>query len=339
MKVALVTPNFHQPRGNTVTVQRIADKLENRGVETEIISITDDNMITELPNADIIHGFHAYHFFTFKKKLEQKIDSYVLTITGTDLNHDLFNNARRADVIQSVTEAKAVHVFNEKAKQILIEEIPAVSDRIYVIPQGISDLNDTKLTIDKEANTFLFVLPAGIRKVKNIPFAINMLERLHEKAGHIRLLIVGPIIEEDEGQLVKDLVEKNKDWVQYIGQVPHSLMGAVYKHGDAMLNTSHSEGQSTSIIEAMGYGLPVLVSSNEGNLSLVTHEQTGLVFNGESEFLDYAERLVNNNELRETLGGAAQEYIAKHHSDTSEVEILLNIYECIRKQNREQVSQ
>ena len=331
MKVVLVTPNFHQPRGNTVTVQRIADKLENQKIETEIISVTEDHKIRTLPRADVVHGFHAYRFFNFIEGLEDPIESYVLTITGTDLNHDLFDSHKRADVIKSVTQAKVIHVFNDNAKNLLTKEVPSVAEKIYVIPQGTSELNDTDLAINKEANTFLFVLPAGIRKVKNIPFAINMLTTLYEKYPHIRLLIVGPIIEEDEGKLVEDLVEKNKEWVQYIGQVPHKSMGAIYRNADAMLNTSYSEGQSTAIIEAMGYGLPVLVSANEGNLSLVAHKETGFVYSKPIEFLDYAAQLVNNNEVRENLGEYAQSYIAKYHSNSYEIDTLVKIYKYAQK--------
>jgi glycosyltransferase involved in cell wall biosynthesis len=327
MKVVLVTPNYHQPRGNTITVKRISDKLNACGVETEVVSITENNIVDTLPPADLIHGFHAYRFFKFKEKLTEKIEHYIVTITGTDLNHDLFDENRRDEVIQSVTEADAVHVFSEKAQKMLLTEVPEIADKTYIIPQGTTDFNETSLAIKKEENTFLFVLPAGIRKVKNVPFAIHILKKLYEKMPHIRLLLVGPIIEEDEGELVKKLVEENKKWVQYIGQVPHNEMGAVYKHADAVLNTSHSEGQSTAIIEAMSLKLPLLVSRNEGNLSLITHHQTGFVYNNEGEFLEYAEKLVNNYEIREQFGKAAEKHINKHHTNTSEVEMLLKIYE------------
>ncbi|RBW69597.1 glycosyltransferase family 4 protein [Bacillus taeanensis] len=327
MKIVLVTPNYHQPRGNTITVKRISDKLNSRGIETEIVSITEDHHVNMLPPADLVHGFHAYRFFKFKETLHQKMDTYVITMTGTDLNHDLFNDERRSDVIQSVTEASAVHVFSEKARNILLKEVPEIKEKTFVIPQGTTNFTTTDFTIQKEDNTFLFVLPAGIRKVKNVPFAIHTLKKLHEKLPYVRLLLVGPIIEKDEGQLVKNLVEENKDWVQYIGQVSHHEMGAIYKHADAVLNTSHSEGQSTAIIEAMSLRIPLLVSGNEGNLSLITHNQTGFVYNDEGEFLEYAEQLVNNYEIREQFGEAAEKHINKHHTNTSEVEMLLKIYE------------
>ncbi|MFE8699373.1 glycosyltransferase [Cytobacillus sp. FJAT-54145] len=329
MNIVLATPNFHQPRGNTVTVQRIADGLKQSGHTTEIISMTEDSTITSLPKADLVHGFHAYRFFKFKERLNHDIHPYVVTITGTDLNHDLFNEDKREHVILSLTEASAIHVFDEEARQVLVKEIPSTEPKLFTIPQGIVAFPPSQLAFQKEKGTFLFVLPAGIRKVKNVSFAINMLRLLHEKQPHIRLCIVGPVIEEEEGRHISYLVEENNEWVTYLGSIPHVDMGTIYSQTDALLNTSISEGQSSAILEAMGHGLPVLVSDNQGNRNIVHHNQTGLVYRSQHEFLDYAENLVNNNEMRIKLGQSAQSYIDSYHSGKFEVESILKMYEFV----------
>ncbi|SFB14019.1 Glycosyltransferase involved in cell wall bisynthesis [Bacillus sp. cl95] len=327
MKIVLVTPNFHQPRGNTVTVQRIADGLKTFGITTEIVSVTEEGAANVLPAADLIHGFHAYRFYKFLEKLEHKVESYIVTITGTDLYQDLFNDEKRLDVVRSLAGAAAIHVFDKRAKQLLEKEIPSVANRVHIIPQANSFFPKTKINFEKETGTFLFVLPAGIRKVKNIPFAINSLKKLYTQNDRVRLWIVGPVIEEDEGLAVKELLEENKNWAKYMGAVPHSMMGAVLLEADVVLNTSHSEGQSTAILEAMGFGIPVLVSSNDGNRSIVSHERTGFVYNEESDFLVYAEKLINNSDGRKEIGQAAIRYVNENHNRHSEAVALKRIYE------------
>jgi glycosyltransferase involved in cell wall biosynthesis len=326
MKVVLATPNYHQQRGNTVTVQRIAEKLKNIGVVTSIVSITESLHTDPLPQADLIHGFHAYRFYKFKERLGREIGSYVITMTGTDLNQDLFDSGKRKDVIKSVREAKAVHVFTEKAKKLLIAEVPEIASRVLVIPQGTTEFPASNSAKMKENGTFQFLLPAGIRQVKNIPFAIKALKKLHKEYPYTRLLIVGPIIETDEAEIVKELLAENKSWAEYIGQVPHSEMGGLYRHADAVLNTSHSEGQSTAIIEAMGAGIPVLVSANDGNLSLIAHGETGFVYHDEAEFLQYAQQLITQEKIRTALGERGQKYISVHHGNPGEAEALLELY-------------
>ncbi|MGD7022342.1 glycosyltransferase [Rossellomorea vietnamensis] len=326
MKVVLASPDFHQQRGNTVTVQRIANGLGNAGVETEIVSITKEPEISSFPEAELIHGFHAYKFFTFKKKLSENHIPFVITMTGTDINHDLYDSQKRETVLTCLMEAAAITVFDKNAKETLLKEIEGIEAKIHVIHQGTSSLNASNIFIPKEENTFLFVLPAGIRKVKNIPFAIHALKKLHSTYPHIRLLLVGPIIEHDEGERVEELVRENQEWISYIGQLPHREMGAVYEHADVVLNTSHSEGQPAAILEAMERGLPVIASNNSGNRNIVTHGKTGLVYTNEIEFLDYAEDLLNNNEMRKEFGSSAKSFILQYHSREYETQTLLSIY-------------
>jgi glycosyltransferase involved in cell wall biosynthesis len=331
MKVILASPDFHQQRGNTVTVQRIADGLKKYGVETEIVSTTEDTELPSLPEADLIHGFHAYKFYTFKEKLNENRTPFVITMTGTDLNHDLLDENRSGKVEACLQEARAITVFDKDAKETLIKQIDGISSKIHVIHQGTSDLKTAAASIPKEDGTFLFVLPAGIRKVKNIPFAIKALQKLLDRHPEIRLLLVGPMLEEHEGGLVEDLVEKNSGWVSYIGQLPHQEMGAVYQIADAVLNTSLSEGQPAAILEAMEYGLPVIASDNTGNRNIVTHGKTGFVYTNESEFLDYAETLLNNNGMRKEFGSSAKSYILDFHSREYEAHTMFMMYNQVLK--------
>ncbi|MCP8616230.1 glycosyltransferase family 4 protein [Salirhabdus salicampi] len=325
LKVLLITPNFHQTRGNTITVRRISEGLQSLGIETEIISSTDENL-KHRPSADIVHGFHAFHFREFMNKHNLHYDKYVVTLTGTDLNQYLYNEDTKMIVLSTLEKSKAIHVFNEEAKQTLIDNAPTLGEKIYVISQGVEQSTPSTSHFKKDENSFLFVLPAGIRKIKNVPSAIHMLKKLRNRYPMVRLWIIGPVLEETEGRKVKQLVNENSDWVEYKGEVPHEEMSEIYIHADVLLNTSISEGQSSAILEGMGHGLPVLVANNDGNRSIVKHQQTGLVYSTESEFLDYAQQIMNNNKLRNTIRQTAKDYIANHHSHTNEANMLLKMY-------------
>ena len=328
MKIVLASPHYPQLRGNTITVQRIADNLDKLGVETEIISTTDDQVIRNFPSADIVHGFHAYNFYQFLQQLTSKPIHYVITMTGTDLNHDLFNPNKRADVLNCLQEADAIHVFDDKAEQLLISEVPWITDKVFVMPQGnLPNFTGTSPLL-KEPDSFVFFLPAGIRKVKNIPFAIAMLENLHTHYPHVRLWLVGPVLEEEENKLVMELVRQHEDWIQYLGEVPHDVMGAIYREADVVLNTSLSEGQPATILEAMSYSLPILASDIPGN-QIISDKETGYLFKNQIEFLDYAETLVNNKKIRERIGRAAEAYVSHHHSSEREAKTFLKVYQDI----------
>ncbi|ANU26137.1 glycosyltransferase [Planococcus versutus] len=330
MKIILASPHYPQLRGNTITVQRISDNLEKLDVETEIISTTTDASVRSLPTADIVHGFHAYNFYHFLQQLDTKPAHYIITMTGTDLNLDLFDPDKRLDVLACLHEADAIHVFNKKAEELLLKEIPWLTNKVFVLPQGTLSSFTASSSFTKEPGSFLFFLPAGIRKVKNIPAAITMLEKLHKHYPQLRLWLLGPILEESENQIVMDLVDQHKEWIQYLGQVPHEVMGSIYREVDVVLNTSLSEGQPASILEAMSYALPVLASDIPGN-NLISNKVTGLLYKNQIEFLDYAEKLMNNNKIRESIGRAAESYVSQYHSSEREAETFLKVYQAILK--------
>ena len=329
MKVVLVVPHYHQPRGNKVTVERISKGLNALNIHTEIVSSTDETTNEVSLTADLYHGFHAYQFFKFLEKSAATLKPYMLTMTGTDLNHDLYDPERREDVINTLNGAEAVHVFEKKAKEKLVKEVPSLEKKIFVIPQGAADISNNNSIFLKEETTFLFILPAGIREVKNIPQAISMLKAVREKHPYVRLWLVGPVIEESEGDIVLELVKENEEWIKYLGAFPHEQMGAIFNQGDVILNTSLSEGQPAAIIEAMLLEIPVLASDISGNRSLINHEETGFLYNNDKEFFDYAEQLIQEPSVRENLKAAAKTYVSGNHSPEEEAYQFSSIYKKI----------
>lgn len=331
MKVVLVTPEYHQTRGNTVTVRRMSKYLQKSRIETTIVSLTDGQSYDPPLAATIVHGFNAYRFGKYWYQVGRPSLPYVVTITGTDLNHDLFDDEKRQCMIQTLDGAEAIHLFNHRGQETLLRQFPRLAGKTVVIPQGVSVLPRSVPPIAKEAGTCVFLLPAGIRKVKNVPAAISMLDSVHRKHAGIRLWIVGPVIEEEEGKRVRELIRQNSSWVTYLGEVSFDRMGGLYRQADVVLNTSYSEGQSSAILEALAHGVPVLAADNEGNRDVIKHGQTGWLYQNRETFLRYAGRLVTDALLRERFSRQGQQYVTRHHCPETEAEKLLHMYTSIMR--------
>ncbi len=332
MKVVLVTPYYHQQRGNTVTVRRISEALQGLGISTEVVSV-EENSFPPLPHADLIHGFNAYQFSKYWTHAGTSTCPYMVTLTGTDFNHSLLHEQTRDVVIQSLNGAEAISVFNQEARALLWREVPGLEHKTFLIPQGVSDFSLIQSHRKKEEGSFLFVFPAGIRKVKNVPVAISMLASLYECNPRIRLWIVGPVIEKEEGNRVLKLIEQNAHWVRYLGQIPHREMGGIYRCADVVINTSLSEGQSSAILEAMAMGIPVIGSDIAGNRSIICHGKTGFLYRDERQFSQVASRLMESIELRKIVGLSGKEYVKNHHQVEKEVQALETIYRQIIQRN------
>ncbi|UOF89102.1 glycosyltransferase family 4 protein [Fodinisporobacter ferrooxydans] len=328
MRVRLVTPYYHVPRGNSITVRRIAQGLKTFHIEVEVVSL-DSEQILEESNADLIHGFHAYRFCAYLENQKTARQPYIVTLTGTDLNYDLSNRERKEKVRNTLIGAKAVHVFSEGDKSRLLQHLPAVQNKTVIIPQGVGDFAIQESHFRKEAGTFVILLPAGIRKVKNIPAAISMLEPLHMEMPNIRLWICGPVIEEEEWSKVQMLIRRNQDWIEYIGQVPHAEMGALYRCADLVLNTSLAEGQPAALLEAMYLGIPVVASNIPGNRSILVNEETGLLYHDEKEFIRYCKTIMFDVSFKNDLISRAMAYVRTKHTAEKEIQAFISLYQGI----------
>jgi glycosyltransferase involved in cell wall biosynthesis len=76
----------------------------------------------------------------------------------------------------------------------------------------------------------------------------------------------------------------------------------------------------------MAYGKPLLVSAIDGNRSVVTEGETGLLYHDAGEFLAQAERLLTDEALRQRLGGAARRFVLEHFPPAREAEAYGGLY-------------
>ncbi|MEK7838497.1 MAG: glycosyl transferase family 1, partial [candidate division NC10 bacterium] len=112
-RVAVLTPfAFPSVRGNAITVERIARGLRSRGVDLRVwdVSAAPESRIEREVLAfapTLIHAFHAYRVGPLALRLARRAEvPLVVTLTGTDANHDLFD-PERAAVVRRVLEGAA----------------------------------------------------------------------------------------------------------------------------------------------------------------------------------------------------------------------------------------
>ncbi|HEY7677233.1 MAG TPA: glycosyltransferase [Candidatus Methylomirabilis sp.] len=317
MRVAMVTPHFLPAvRGNAVTVQRIASGLRRRGLEVTVVSLdavpdpaAAGARIRALCPA-LVHGFHAYWTGPLATETAAALGvPAVITITGTDVNHDLFDPARRPAVAGALELAQAIVVFHEAIGEKLGRELPALRGKIRVIEQSVQceeEQFDLRARIGAGPEDFLFFLPAGIRPVKNVLYAVKPLEALRARYPALRLVVAGPILDDGEGERLRAAAAA-RPWVHHLGPLSHGEICASLKTVQVALNTSVSEGgMSNAILEAMSRGVPVLASDIEGNRTIITDGVDGFLFASEEEFAAKAEALLRDPVLRRRLGGAGK---------------------------------
>jgi len=337
-RVALIAPfAFPSVRGNAVTVARIARGLTSRGHTVRVWDLSrNDGTTTEAEieafAPSLVHAFHAWRVGPFALRIARRAEiPLVLTLTGTDANHDLFEPERAAAVRRVLEGAARIVVFHDSIGAKVASALPDLASRIVCVPQAV-DLPDDE-AFDLQAawpglpsRRVLFVFPAGIRPVKRPLMPVPVFDALATRHPILRLLYAGPILDANEGRELRAAIA-GRAWARYVGTVPHAQMTSLLVQSDVVLNCSLSEGgMANSVLEAFACGRAVLAADIEGNRSLVAHEVSGLLFRTESELQAMAERLILDAGLRGRLAAAGRAHVTARFPREREIEGYLAVY-------------
>ena len=194
-------------------------------------------------------------------------------------------------------------------KQIFEAKLPNIF-KIHIIPNSADITTNSLFSLKSELpmNSKLILLPASIRKIKDIIFSIESMSKVLNIFKNHYFYICGSVREEHYYQetllKLKEIIRnspKIENRIKIIDYILYNDFLSVIRESDLILNTSIAEGMSGSILEAMGLGVPVLVRGNEGNLVLVENNVSGLIFNNEEEFISQYKRIFEEKNLCDKL--------------------------------------
>ncbi len=156
--------------------------------------------------------------------------------------------------------------------------------------------------------------------VKNYSLLLTAFAVLYDKYRKERLVLVGQGSEERFLRQRAYYLGIEQEVVFVTGQPGYRY----YPLFDCFVMTSYKEGLSMALLEAMSFGLPCIVTSEESTHDVLIHEKNGLIIKGgEPQLLaDTIDRLVQDPELAARLGRAAKETVERSFS----IEAMVNGY-------------
>lgn len=339
--------------GKNTSLSRLSHGLVSRGVT--VISLSTHRASRAQLLADlrafrpqVVHAFHAFKAGGHGLSLAEDLGlPLVITITGTDLNQAVYDPARRAETLRNLQKACHLVCPNSQTVTRLREEFGLQTPASAVSKSVV--FPDRTIHFDREGRKIgreeiVFLLPAGFRKVKNNLFPMAPLARLRGSGVPVRLIFIGHAIERDYfEQFQKE--RAGHPWVDCPGESAREEMYSWYQLADVVLNTSHSEGGSNVVLEAMATQRCVLASDVVGNRAYIDfrpdtlQQSTGLLYrttprpadpifreHDAEDFRAKAEALATQPELRARVGDNAARAIASLHSLDAEIEGYLKAY-------------
>ncbi len=333
-RILMITPFHKNSRGNKLTSERLQVGLSRRGWNIELISlesadwqdILDKNLRKE--RYSLIHGLNITHFTRVLSAFPDITHlPLLLTTTGTDVNYDLVLN-REPEIAKTLNVVDYIVIFTDHFRIVFKELYPEDYDKLVTIPQGVSlekgdEPNRSQLGLNED--DFVFLLPSGIRPVKNLELAIDALEKLQPEFPQLRLLILGTIINQEYSKRILKRIN-TLPWVIYPGEFPHRQMYSLLSVGDVVLNTSLAEGQPQAALEAMSLGKPCLLTAVPGNINIIENGVQGYYVHNQDDLVVAARKLMVNRELRRQMGENARRLVEEKYSGEKELETYERLY-------------
>lgn len=207
------------------------------------------------------------------------------------------------------------------------------AEAITVIPNGVPSLkiesleerNRIRSSLGVKPETVLVGTVGRLHPVKGFDVLVEAM--VHPKLVSTHLLIVG---DGEQAHSLKMLSEKCnvRDRVHFAGHQDH--IAPWYSSMDMYVNSSHSEGMSQSIVEAMSVGLPIVATDVGDARFMVNGSDTycGAVCpaNDSNQLGEAIALLANDVELRCLYSSVAINQHAIRYSESGFIESMQRLY-------------
>ncbi|MEC8513198.1 MAG: glycosyltransferase [Planctomycetota bacterium] len=282
--------------GNAVAARALIEGLGERGLSALFVGPSGD-WRDEVDAPDLCHALHAGPSATAARACAEASGApLVITVTGTDLEDwtdEVDANLGRADAIIALSAHQEAALVRG-----------GHGDRVARIAQGLDPDRLERLVAGASggefdvlgalpARTRVAVLLAGLRPVKDVHMALDAFARLassSDAAAAWRLLIAGDVVDAEYAEGVARRVDGMRNVVLQ-DALSHDAALRTLSQADAALNTSVTEGESRTILEALALGVPVVARDNAGNQQLLAGAEEGRLFRSAEELAAILEEM------------------------------------------------
>ena len=237
----------------------------------------------------------------------------------------LFFNETKVEMIereeQEYALADKIFVPSKYAAQTFVDRGIA-ADKIIVNGMGV-DFEMFQAPSSRSLDRMpRIVFAGGVGIRKGVPWLLKAFKRLSSKA---ELHLIGPVSPDYEKMLRKEIGAN----VFVRGALPGHDLSSEYGRGDIFCLPSLEEGYGMVIPQAMACGLPVVTTNVVGAADLLQHAHNGLIVSpaDSTALSDALERLIDDVDLRQTMGAYAQATVQQGQGWDDYVSRAVALYE------------
>jgi len=310
-----VAPRFEASGIRVISLNQknFFDFTSYRRLRKILQTLKPDLIITNLLHADIIGRFYLRNF------LSCQIVSYI----GTTYNSPRYWLAQLFEKCSKYfADGYIANAFS--VKETYVRKFGVPEQRISVIPNGIDTNEFNEASPPEEVRTSLNISPddfvitcvANLHVNKGHAYLLEAFEHLFTRSSlcekKLKLLLIGdgPERKNIEKQIA---VYRSKSHIHLLGR--RLDISDLLKSSTVFVLPTFFEGMSNALLEAMSCSLPVITTDIPENREIITHNQTGILCPTKDIgcLARSIERLLQDNNLSQSLGTAARSHIKKHY--------------------------
>lgn len=194
--------------------------------------------------------------------------------------------------------ADCIRVVSMRIQRSLADWFPQIASRITVLPIYVDVEKFLATHHVEEQRVFQFLVVSRLAREKNIALAIDAFSEVYAEFPRANLVIVGDGPER-ERLLARVSKQHNvKDSIIFAGwkeDIAH-----YFQYASCYLLTSDYEGYGRTVIEALSFGVPVIMTDVGIAGDVVQNEKSGLVIpvGDKKELVKAMRRILNDSHLR-----------------------------------------
>jgi len=232
---------------------------------------------------------------------------------------------------------RIVFLSSDMKKELIENRFPI--EKLVYIPNSVDSDFYKPPENHENMNSKNICFVGRLNEQKGLEYLIEAMDIVRSKEKRIRLFIIG---EGEQRDKLEDLSKKLKlkEHIVFVGLTPDVLR--YYQEAKIFVLPSISEGMSSSLLEAMSCGLPVIATSVGGNTDILDLNsrlekirianyyisEYGIMINPR-DIKGLAEALLKlliDEELSKQLGRKAREHVKEKYSQEIVINKYINLY-------------
>ena len=183
-----------------------------------------------------------------------------------------------------------------------------------IIPEGIKNNFYNKRKVFLKKNTLNILFLGRIHKKKGIELLIEALGKIKSKVNfHFTLVGSGDKSYED---YIFQMIDENNlsNFCTITGYISTSMKQKIYEKTDLFILPSYGENFGIAVVEAMSFGIPVLVTNKVGIYNSIVKYKAGIVTNNNVNEIIESIILLNNKKRLQFLSSNALKLVNKKYT-------------------------